>query len=166
MLAKFRSYSDRSLNAAAVVLVVSLLVSVALGVISRQINRPLPWTDEMAQYLMVWTAFTGWVIASRNRVHIRITMLVDLLPHRLRQVIEVVIRLAVVLLGAVMVRYSIPLIERNLDVEWVSLPFSVSLLYWPLPFAGVAVMLYALADIGDILSARPASPTEARMDHL
>ena len=161
-----KAIADRGINAAAVLLMLSLLVCVGLGVISRQINRPIAWTDEMAQYLMVWTALTGWIIASRNRVHIRITVLLDRLPARLRQGLEIVIRASVILLGFVMLRYSLPLIERNLDVEWVSLPLSVALLYLPVPITGLAVMLYGVTDLMDVLRFNRASESDARMDHL
>jgi len=161
-----KAIADRGINAAAVLLMLSLLVCVGLGVISRQINRPIAWTDEMAQYLMVWTALTGWIIASRNRVHIRITVLLDRLSARLRQGLEIVIRASVILLGFVMVRYSLPLIERNLDVEWVSLPLSVALLYLPVPITGLAVMLYGVTDLMDVLRFNRASESDARMDHL
>lgn len=165
-MALLKKLADRGLNAAAVLLMLSLLACVALGVISRQVNSPLAWTDEMAQYLMVWTALTGWIIASRNRVHIRITVLLDRLPRRVRQGLEVIIRLGVILLGFVMVRYSLPLIERNLDVEWVSLPLSVALLYLPVPITGLAVMLYGWTDLMDALADRKPADAEARMDHL
>ena len=161
-----KAFADRGINAAAVLLMLSLLVCVGLGVISRQINRPIAWTDEMAQYLMVWTALTGWIIASRNRVHIRITVLLDRLPAKLRQGLEILIRASVILLGFVMLRYSLPLIERNLDVEWVSLPLSVALLYLPVPITGLAVMLYGWTDLMDALADRKPTDAEARMDHL
>ena len=60
--------SDRRVRAAAVGLLLALLVAVLLGVASRQLNAPLAWTDELAQYLLVWTGFTGWIIAARRRL--------------------------------------------------------------------------------------------------
>jgi TRAP-type C4-dicarboxylate transport system permease small subunit len=73
--------SDRIVRGAAVALLLSLLVAVLLGVLSRQLNAPLAWTDELAQYLLVWTGFVGWIIAARRRSHIRITVFADKLPR-------------------------------------------------------------------------------------
>ena len=53
------AFTDRLVRAAAVGLLLALLVAVLLGVASRQLNAPLAWTDELAQYLLVWTGFTG-----------------------------------------------------------------------------------------------------------
>ena len=63
----FLSIADRLLRWSAVVLLLTLLASVLVGVISRQLNAPVAWSDELAQYLLVWTAFVGWIIASRRR---------------------------------------------------------------------------------------------------
>jgi TRAP-type C4-dicarboxylate transport system permease small subunit len=51
---------------------------VLLGVLFRYILKaPLPWSEELARYLMVWGASLGASIAYREGTHIAITMLVD-----------------------------------------------------------------------------------------
>ena len=42
---------------------------------------------------------------------------------------------------------SFGLIQRNLDVSWVSLPLSVALVYVPIPIAGFAVVCQSLVAI-------------------
>ena len=86
--------ADRLLRIAAVALLLGLLASVMTGVVSRQIGRPVPWSDEMAQYLLVWTGIIGWMIAARRGNHIRINVFIDLLPRGLRLLVEIAIQLA------------------------------------------------------------------------
>ena len=69
-------WSDRLVEAAAVVLLLAMLAAVFLGVVFRLVGEPLAWSDELAQYLLVWTAFIGWIIASRRRSHIRIGLII------------------------------------------------------------------------------------------
>ncbi len=140
------SIADRLVRAAAVVLMLALLISVTLGVLSRQINQPLSWTDELAQYLLVWTGFAGWMIATRRHAHIRITMFADRLPGAPRILLELLIQAALALFGAALVWYSFRLIQRNLDVESISVPFPAAALYVPLPFLGLTLILQAAAD--------------------
>ena len=66
MIAACSSLLERALRFAAVLLLMALLGAVVTGVISRQLNRPVIWSDEMAQYLLVWTGFVGWMIAALN----------------------------------------------------------------------------------------------------
>lgn len=159
-------FCDRLVRVAAVVLLLTLLVCVVLGVISRQLNAPLAWTDELAQYLLVWTGFVGWIIAARRRSHIRITVIADRLPTIAGQGLEIVTQLAVILFAGVLVRYSFALIERNWDVESIALPVSSAALYIVMPLAGLALILQALADIAAVVAGRRTQPAPAEAQPL
>lgn len=147
MLTTFGRWTDRLVEFAAILLLLAMLASVFLGVVFRGLNRPLAWTDEMAQNLLVWVGFVGWIIASRRGSHIRITAIIDRLKGRARAAAEVVMQIAIAVLGLVMLVKSPILIERNMNVEWVSLPLSFALVYLPVPFAGAAVVIQALVEI-------------------
>jgi TRAP-type C4-dicarboxylate transport system permease small subunit len=146
--------SDRLVRCAAVALLLTLLATVVAGVVSRQLNAPLAWTDELAQYLLVWTGFTGWIVAARRRSHIRITVFAEKLPASAGRVLEILTQTAIILFAAILTRYSFGLIERTWDVESIALPVSTAALYMVMPLAGLALILQALAEIGDVLSGR------------
>ncbi len=143
---------DRLVYWAAFVLLLSLLAVVVLGVFFRQINQPLAWSDELAQYLLVWTGFTGWIIAARRRSHIRITVFAAKLPRPAQAVLEIVTQVSIIVFAAILLRYSGGLIERNWDVESIALPITGAALYVVMPFAALALMLQALAEIGEVLA--------------
>ena len=116
--------ADRLVYWAAVVLLLTLLAVVVLGVFFRQINQPLAWSDELAQYLLVWTGFVGWIIAARRRSHIRIMVFAEKLPRPLQAALEIATQVAVVVFAGVLLRYSWALIERTWDVESIALPIT------------------------------------------
>ncbi len=147
MHAGIAKWADRLVGAAAVVLLLAMLATVFLGVVFRLAGEPLAWSDELAQYLLVWTGFAGWIIASRRRSHIRIGLIVDRLKGLPRRLAEIAIQLLVAALGVILLVKSFGLIQRNTDVEWVSLPLSVALVYIPMPIAGCAVILQAVVQI-------------------
>ncbi|WP_284179638.1 TRAP transporter small permease [Rhabdaerophilum sp. SD176] len=155
--------TDRALRWMAVLLMAALLASVVAGVVARAIGQPLAWTDEAAQNLLVWTGFTGLMIAARRRSHIRITMLVDLLPDALARLAEIAIRLAVIVFAIQLIRYGTPLIGRNWDIEWVSLPLPAGLLYLPIPFAAALLIVQALAEAVQIARHGPRAGTGGGM---
>lgn len=153
------SVLDRLVRLAAVVLLLALLAAVVTGVVSRLINRPVAWSDELAQYLLVWTGFVGWMIAARRRSHIRINVFIDLLPATVRLAFEVAIQLAVIAFALSLLHWGWPLIGRNWDIEWVSLPLTAALLYLPVPFAAAVLAGQALAEIVQALRGqRQADP--------
>ncbi len=160
MLARLARISDGLLYAAAVALVLAMLGAVFAGVVFRFLNRPLAWSDELGQYLLVWTGFVGWIIAGNRGSHIRVTALIGRLGGWPRRIAEAAIHVAVALFGVVLMTRSFGLIGRNLDVMWVSLPLSVALVYLPIPIAGFAVV--AQSALGVVRSLRGDIPGAAR----
>jgi len=152
--------ADRLLRWSAVVLLLTLLASVLVGVVSRQLNAPVAWSDELAQYLLVWTAFVGWIIANRRRSHIRITVLADKLPGRLGLALELLTQGLVVLFALVLLRYSFGLIDRTWDVESIALPITTAALYIVMPLAALALILQALGTAALALAGRRAADPE------
>ena len=73
-------------------------------------------------------------------------MFADMVKGMPRLAIEVVTQLAVAGFGLALVYYSVSLIQRNLDVESISVPFPAAMLYVPLPFLGLTLILQAFVD--------------------
>lgn len=151
MLTSFARAADRGTQAAAVLLLLALLATVFLGVVFRQLNMPLSWSDELAQNLLVWTGFVGWIIAARKRSHIRIGVIADKLPPAARRVLEVLIQAAIIVFACVLLRYSFGIIERTWDVESVSLPVTTAVLYLPIPLTALALIAQAMVETGEAL---------------
>lgn len=154
-------WTDRMLRGAAGLLLTALLGVVVTGVVSRHLGHPVAWSEELAQYLLVWTGFVGWCLAARRRSHIRITVILDRLPRPARLVAEGAIQIAVLGFAAALLWYGTPLIARNWDVEWVSLPLSAGLLYAPIPLAAIAVAAQSLIALRAVLRGEvPTGPAE------
>ncbi len=155
------SIADRLLRWSAVALLMTLLASVLVGVVSRQLNAPVAWSDELAQYLLVWTAFVGWIIAGRRRSHIRITVFADKLPAPLGLALELLTQGLIVLFALILLRHSFGLIDRTWDVESIALPMTTAALYAVMPLAALALILQALGDAALALAGRRAAAPEA-----
>jgi len=133
----------------------ALTVCVLAGVVSRGLGEPLHWTDELSRYLMVWTSMFGWILAGRKRLHIRVRFFHDLLPPRAHAIAEIVMQATVAWFGLLCVVYGAELVERNYDIEAISLPLTNMWLYIPLVFAGGVSVLQAAADAFDAWKAVP-----------
>jgi tripartite ATP-independent transporter DctM subunit len=89
---------NRSIDAAAVGLLVCNVLVLFTGVLSRYVfHRPLIWTDELASILFIWLVMLGSVIALRRGTHMRLTVLVSKVPHRARVYLEALATAAVLL---------------------------------------------------------------------
>ncbi len=61
----------------AALLVLTEIVVLLAGVISRIAHRPLIWTDELASILFLWLAMFGAVVALQRGEHMRLTAIVS-----------------------------------------------------------------------------------------
>ena len=62
-----------------------LLLCVLWGVLTRYVTQtPAVWTSELAGLLFTWVVFVGAMLAFRDDKHIRVTLVLDLLPARAR----------------------------------------------------------------------------------
>ena len=150
---------DRAAAIVACALVVALLVCVSLGVVTREAGSPLIWTDELSRFLMVWLAVFGWVLASRNRLHVRIRYFQDLLPRRLHEAAEIVIQAALAIFGTLVAVYSVGLVVKNHDLEATTLPLSMSWLYAPLVLAGAVTAAQGVVELVATIRTRPVAST-------
>jgi TRAP-type C4-dicarboxylate transport system permease small subunit len=138
---------DRAVEWIAFGLIGALLVTVMLGVVTRALNDPLIWTDEISRFLMVWLAVFGWLLASRRRAHIRIRFFHDLLPKCAWRVWEIALQAAVALLGVLLAGYSVALVTRNLDMAALTVPIAMAWMYVPMVLAGLLTVAQAIGEI-------------------
>ena len=137
---------DRGIEAVAGILLIALLGCVTLGVITRALNDPLIWTDEIARFLMVF----GWILASRRRTHVRIRFFADLLPRPARRVAEFVIQTALLIFGVAVAVTGVGLTARNFDLEATTVPISFAWMYAPMVLAGAVTAGQALSQALEI----------------
>ncbi|WP_323764409.1 TRAP transporter small permease [Marinovum sp.] len=67
----------------------ALTGAVLWGVLTRYVTeRPAVWTTELSGILFTWVVFIGAMTAHREGRHIRVTLLVDLLPPQVRRALR------------------------------------------------------------------------------
>lgn len=82
----------------------AMVAIVVAGTFWRYVlGDPLLWTEEAARYLMIWIALIGASVCIRHGEHVRVEMLVRLLPGVLRKAVDVVVALLILVFLAVLV---------------------------------------------------------------
>ena len=141
---------DRGIEALACIILIALLSSVTLGVVTRALDDPLIWTDEISRFLMVWLAVFGWILASRRRTHVRIRFFQELLPRPAWKAAEFVIQVALLIFGIGVAVFSVGLTVRNFDLEATTVPISFAWMYAPMVLAGAVTACQALSEMIEI----------------
>jgi len=92
---------DKVQTGIVVVALSAMIVVVGLQVFFRfVIKGSLPWSEELARYLMVWTVYIGASLGAKEGAHIGVEAFIRLLPKKLY-------RLACLLAGTISVIFCI-----------------------------------------------------------
>ena len=62
-----------------------MIVVVFLQVLFRLLENSLPWSEELARYLMTWVVFVGASMGAKDGVHIGVAAFVNIMPKWFRK---------------------------------------------------------------------------------
>jgi TRAP-type C4-dicarboxylate transport system permease small subunit len=156
--------AERALDSLAVVLFLLMFGVIVLQITLRYVfNRPLVWTDELAQYLFVWISFLGWTMATRKRIHIGISVVADQLPPRVRRGLHALWCVATIAFAVILLVVGATITYRNGDVRMVSLDFAFWPVYLAVPFAALFLVVYAVRDLIEIVRRGDIKTIEAKL---
>ncbi len=108
----------------------------------------VPWTDETSRFLYITQIFLGVAVAQRYGAHIRITIMMDLLPPRLRRAAEAFSDILVLVITFALIVGAYRMMGRTSGVLASTLPVSMAMIY---AVQGLGILLYALLVARDAL---------------
>jgi TRAP-type C4-dicarboxylate transport system permease small subunit len=145
---------------AALGLVVGVLLNFANIVGRYFLNAPISWADEVMLFIMVGIVFFGVVGVSWDDKHIRMDIVVELLPPPLRRVVTFLVRLAEIAVSLILVYLSIPVIDQLYRFDQRSQAAEMPLVI-PQIVVPVCLFLVAIAGVARLLSGRERNPADA-----
>lgn len=87
---KLINYLTRIIEAVCAAMMLILTATTFAQVIKRYVfSSSYRWAEEVAIYAMIWVAFLGAVLCLRHGEHTRIDFFVNLLPVKIRKIVEV-----------------------------------------------------------------------------
>jgi TRAP-type C4-dicarboxylate transport system permease small subunit len=124
----------------------ALMVVLILGQVFFRyvLNDSLPWTEELAKFMMVWVACLVAPWAYRENLNVSIEMFADALPLKLRQLSELLISILVILVSGIFFVESIEFWQGGLSIYASSMPFKLAYFYACTPFAFATLCLVGI----------------------
>jgi TRAP-type C4-dicarboxylate transport system permease small subunit len=118
------------------ILLVSLVVLVSIAIIFRFVLvKPLAWTEELARYLFLWSAFLGIAVAESIGTHVRVTILLDSLSVAKKNRLEILSRLCSLAFIVVIFPKSIELAKMTHAQISPTLRIPMSYVYGAIPIS-------------------------------
>lgn len=94
---------EDAMAAMAIMLLVGITVAVCLEVFMRYVvNQPLVWVVELSEYALLYICFLGTAWALRNDAHVKVDIVLIVLPPRVRLVLGVISSLLGLCIAAIL----------------------------------------------------------------
>lgn len=118
---------DKIEDTVLIAMFMSMVGVIFFQVIMRYVfNNSSSWSEELGKFLFVWLSWLGISIGHRRREHIKITMLVDKLPNKLRLLSEAVTELILIGICGVTLYYGIIMIGIQTVVPYAGIKISTA----------------------------------------
>jgi len=122
------------------------------AVLGRYVGRYIPfikdpaWSEEIVLTCMIYMAFLSASLAIRKQTHIRMTSLDMYLPVKVCQVLDLVADFLILAFSLIMTTQGLSFARMiGSKATYISIPWlSRFWLYAPIPFAGIAILLFQL----------------------
>jgi len=123
----------------------AMTLIVLLGVVFRYILKaPLPWSEELARYLMVWGVSLGASIAYREGTHIAITILLDKLHGMTAKVLAWLAQIIIIVFMAIVMIEGFVLIFKLSGQTSPAMEIPMSWPYLAIPVGCLFILFEAL----------------------
>ncbi len=138
---KFRNLLNRVEDVVTIVVSVFLVIVVFFQVFFRYaLNSPLAWSEELARFTFVWLVFISAAVVARDDSHMSMNFLVNLMPQKMRVIIDILSKLLISIFMAITMWQTILIMRITASQTSPSLHIPMSLVYFSL-FVGFALML-------------------------
>lgn len=129
---------------AALALLILVVMTISAVFMRYFMGQPIQWTEEMSGLLMIWVVMLGGVVAERDRAHLTIPFVVDMLPAKIKRIIATLTALASVglllymaLLGYRLAEMTQFKLTQILKISWFWIDLAV-------PVGALATAVYTL----------------------
>ncbi len=143
---KLSAFIDKLTLTTASILLVGIAVIVNWGVFCRYVLfAPLPWSEQIPKYAMIWMGFLGASVGiSRNR-HIGFDILVTRLPSMIKKIIVIAGRIILLFFLVMMTIYGVSFaFAVGFSSKAPMLPIPMFYLFLAVPVGGVFMILQTI----------------------
>ena len=139
----------RILEAIVTFLLISVTVCVLVQVFARFVIKvPIPWTEELARYLLIMTCFLGGAIVSERGEHLGAYFLRDRIKGKARAVVYIFNSAVSLFFMLMIIKGCSMMIEKNRDQSAVTMSWFSNAYLYAIELVGFVVMaLFCIRDI-------------------
>lgn len=153
----------RAAQAAVALLVFAMVAAITWQIITRALlGKSPPWTEEVALLMFGWVVLLMTAVCTRERMHLRADLLLDLLPGAWRPAAEALISMLSAAIGAYLLWSGVLYLLEMRGSTSQAIRYPSEWLYAAVPVSATLLTLFALENAltppGKALDAMGAAP--------
>src|SRR5690625_725515 len=107
VLSMIKKGLDRLLLLSSLTMLTVMIIVIIVQVFSRQIFSYTPsWSEELSRVLFVWVSFLGISYGFKEKLHIGVGLVVNMMPEKVQDAFDLFSKLLVIGFGIIMVYYG------------------------------------------------------------
>lgn len=144
-LERFVALVTYMLHASLVVAMAIMLACIALQVVMRYVFGNAPsWTEELALLMFSWCIMGGIALGVREGFHVRLDILLNVLPPQVRRWMEAAIETATAAFGAYLAWSGLRFVDVTSGSISAAIGYPIEMLHALAPVAGALTCLFAV----------------------
>ena len=135
---------SKGIDVVVVIMFTTLIVCCVTQVFIRTVlNSSPPWTEELARYSFMYVNIIAAAICVRKKSHARVTALIDILPVKIRKLLNMFADVMILFVSYVMIRYGWNCVVNVMAQKSPAMRLPMWLVYLCIPVAGVFICFEA-----------------------
>jgi len=147
LLKKISDLLDSIILRIVFLLIVGMIVSITLQIVCRVFFDALPWTEEVARYLLVWSTFLGATLAYKRGSHISVTVLIDLFKGKGKKIFTIANIISSLVFFAVIIRYGFKYMSLQATQVSAALRIPIKYVYLVIPVSFIVMVIHGLSTL-------------------
>lgn len=145
---------DLAGSLAAGLLLILVILSVSAVALRYIVGNPLSWSEELSVLMLLWIIMIGAVYAKRKNAMLCMDIIYNLMPARLRGILDVVQELVHCTLFCLMIVYGYKLAVHVGSKTMPLLGLPVFWLYLSLPVGAAGLLIVSLLRLRNLLAGK------------
>lgn len=143
-------------------LLAAIVILVVLQVVARYVLRiSLPWSEELARFLLIWLTFTGAVVGAWQDAHFRVDVVTERLSPATVRVLSPTIHVLVCAALIVFVWQGIEVARLTGFMRSTSMGLSMTYVYGLVPASGLFMLGWFLREVVRDVCRKRGAPLKA-----
>ncbi|MCY6484131.1 TRAP transporter small permease [Clostridium aestuarii] len=114
-------FFDRIEEYILIILFPLMTLIVFAATVSRYLNLvSMPWSEELARYIMAWMAYIGASLGVKRSAHLGVEVIVNLFPERLKKFAGILRVVIILLFNVLVIMFSYKIIMHQIKIEQLS----------------------------------------------